>query len=187
MNACLHFDPEGWFGYIEGYKMAGDFLVQHVAKQRGDQDFLVYPIVFNCRHYAELALKYLIRQTKELLGMPSDFSNEHDLRALCPQPRSSLALTIPFYAVEAATYETRDTVLVIEPESSRQGPRLRLPIRVRPPVKRATVAVSGSVLGLVLLGIPALFPDLGGAIKLLFIVGGGLMTGVLATLGLRRS
>jgi len=94
-------------------------------------------------------------------------------------------ITIPFYAVESAAYETSDTVLVIEPETT-QGARLRLPIRIRSPLKRAAGAVSGSVFGLVLLGIPALFPHLDSAIKVLFIAVGGLMTGVLATLGLKR-
>jgi hypothetical protein len=35
-------------------------------------------------------------------------------------------ITIPFYAVESPTYDARDTVLVIEPETT-QGARLRLP------------------------------------------------------------
>jgi hypothetical protein len=94
-------------------------------------------------------------------------------------------VTIPFYAVESPTYETRDTVLVVEPEAT-QGARLRLPVRVRSPRKQAAGALFGSVLGLVLLGLPALFPDLNGVAKVVLIAIGGLTTGWLATLGLKR-
>lgn len=76
--------------------------------------------------------------------------------------------------------------MVIESTSAKAA-RLRLPIRVRSPFKRTAAAVSGLVAGLLLLGFPALFPQLSGAAKVLFILAGGLTTGILATLGLKSA
>ena len=54
LNACLHIG-EGWDAYAEGYKNAGDVLVQHVIDYSRDQDFLVYPIAFLYRQYRSYA------------------------------------------------------------------------------------------------------------------------------------
>lgn len=48
-----------WDTYAMGYKRAGDILVQYVADNDWDQDFLVYPITFLYRQYLELRLKEL--------------------------------------------------------------------------------------------------------------------------------
>ena len=45
-----------WTGISHGYRLAGGLLVEHVAKDRGDADFVVYPIVYLYRHHLELAL-----------------------------------------------------------------------------------------------------------------------------------
>lgn len=51
---------EAWDTYAEGYKLAGDKLVDAVITERGWQiDFMVYPIVFLYCHYLELRLKEL--------------------------------------------------------------------------------------------------------------------------------
>jgi hypothetical protein len=69
-NACLNFgDPE--VGYVGGFKMASDRLVEHVASTGNDQDFLVYPIVFAYRQYLELRLKGVLRDASLLLGEPA--------------------------------------------------------------------------------------------------------------------
>jgi hypothetical protein len=60
--------------------------VAHVS-QHGDQDFLVYPIVFNFRHYLELALKHLIIKTRQLADIPPEFDSRHDLRDLWKECR----------------------------------------------------------------------------------------------------
>jgi hypothetical protein len=95
MNACLHFDPEGWVGYIEGYRMAGDILVDRVRATRGDQDFLVYPIVFVYRHYVELSLKHLRELLLHLEDQSVRMSNEHDLRVLWQECRVLLEKVFP--------------------------------------------------------------------------------------------
>ena len=45
-NACLNFQHDMSYGYIEGYKRAADALVFQIKDNRRDRDFLVYPIVF---------------------------------------------------------------------------------------------------------------------------------------------
>ena len=45
--------------YARGYRMAADILAAHI-RQRGDETFLFYPLVFLYRHHVELMLKNLI-------------------------------------------------------------------------------------------------------------------------------
>jgi hypothetical protein len=45
---------------MTGYKLAADILVEKAqTSQHSDRDVLVYPILFNYRHFIELSLKYL--------------------------------------------------------------------------------------------------------------------------------
>jgi hypothetical protein len=48
-------------------------------EDRGDQDFLVYPIVFIYRHHVELQMKELIRNGRRLLDVDGDFDANHNL------------------------------------------------------------------------------------------------------------
>jgi hypothetical protein len=43
-----------------GYKLAGDLMVARAKEDRYDRKDLIYPILFNYRHFVELSLKYLI-------------------------------------------------------------------------------------------------------------------------------
>jgi hypothetical protein len=45
---------------LRGYKRAGDILIQKALAERIDRDNLVFPALFNYRHYIELALKSII-------------------------------------------------------------------------------------------------------------------------------
>jgi hypothetical protein len=45
---------------LRGYKRAGDILIQHALADRADRENLVFPAIFNYRHYVELALKAII-------------------------------------------------------------------------------------------------------------------------------
>jgi len=68
-NACLNVSSGNDRAlYLEGYRRGARFLVEHVVKDRHDQDFLVYPIIFLYRHHIELALKNLILQAPYLLS-----------------------------------------------------------------------------------------------------------------------
>ena len=87
LNACLHVTPETWDTYAEGYKRAGDILVQYVIDNNRDQDFLVYPIVYLYRQYLELRLKELIFVGSRLLDQNAKLPTHHDLLRLWRQVR----------------------------------------------------------------------------------------------------
>lgn len=73
-NDCRYMALYGWqdsiggesyiqYGYINGYKTAGDYLVDY-AVENSQQDSLIFPIMFNYRQYIELLLKYICRQNQ---------------------------------------------------------------------------------------------------------------------------
>src|SRR4051812_42643352 len=94
-NACLNFMPEPWTGYAEGYKMAGHILVAHVEAKRFDQDYLVYPIIFNYRQYIELMLKGLTKDARLLLDEPGGAPLGHVLKDLWNTARPLLLRIAP--------------------------------------------------------------------------------------------
>lgn len=87
LNARLHVTHENWDVYAEGYKRAGDILVQYVIDKRRDQDFLVYPIVFLYRQYLELRLKELILVGSRLLDLNAERPTTHNLLPLWERVR----------------------------------------------------------------------------------------------------
>ena len=68
ITACLN---ASWgsdqAAYTEGYRRGARLLVEYVAENARDQDFLVYPILFLYRHHIELALKNLVMQAPYLI------------------------------------------------------------------------------------------------------------------------
>ena len=65
--------------YIEGYRKAGDLLVEWVAQQGEDQDVLVFPIMFAYRQFLELRLKSLDDLSAALREQPKPERKSHDL------------------------------------------------------------------------------------------------------------
>lgn len=63
-NSCLTRDE---YAYSEGYRRGARVLVQAAVEAAGDHGPLVYPIVFLYRHYIELVLKRIIRQSPYLI------------------------------------------------------------------------------------------------------------------------
>jgi hypothetical protein len=59
---------------------------------------------------------------------------------------------VPMSGVKAV-----ETVIVIEPASGGKGPRLQLPIRIKPPESQVVLSVIGPVLVLAVLGVPTAF------------------------------
>ncbi|MCP5195925.1 MAG: hypothetical protein H6974_03900 [Gammaproteobacteria bacterium] len=78
-NACLNFQGDMSYGYIEGYKRAADALVTQVNETGIDQDFLVYPIVFLYRQHIELLLKRIINNSRQLLNNESGYPKNHKI------------------------------------------------------------------------------------------------------------
>lgn len=54
---------------IQGYKKAADLMVDAAEESPRDRDKLVFPIVFNYRHFVELSLKYQIATFGHTVGI----------------------------------------------------------------------------------------------------------------------
>src|SRR5689334_13651424 len=66
---------------LRGYKRAGDVLAQKALTDRYDRDNLVWPALFNYRHYIELALKAIVESHGPFVGI-SLRSKNHSLPEL---------------------------------------------------------------------------------------------------------
>ena len=94
-------------------------------------------------------------------------------------------VTVPLHAVHPPTNQARTTVLLIEPEQTLSGPRLRLDIKVSPSTKRVAVVSAGQALAAVLIGLPAI---LKGQLLLQFVSlsAGTIIFALLSIFGLKR-
>jgi len=64
-----------------GYKQAGDLMVTRALEHPSTRDFLVFPILFNYRHFLELSLKYQLATHGPLVSIDANW-NSHDLGVL---------------------------------------------------------------------------------------------------------
>lgn len=78
-TACINPFGTSWTTYARGYLAAARILVEKVGETKSEQDSLVYPIVFLCRQYLELTLKYLLSTAREFLGEDAQTANGHSL------------------------------------------------------------------------------------------------------------
>ena len=78
LNAYVNASSGDW-SYMEGYRRAGDLLVEWVAEHGEDQDLLVFPIVFAYRQYLELRLKSLGDLNAALCHQPMPSDKSHNL------------------------------------------------------------------------------------------------------------
>lgn len=116
LNACVGWTSDQWHGYIEGYKLAADLLVQQVERDQRNQDLLIYPIVFLYRHALEVSLKHLIWVGSQLRDTRPELSTHHRLVPLWRQCRPIIEEVWPHGSkedLEAAgalleQFETRD-------------------------------------------------------------------------------
>lgn len=65
----------------DGYKKAADLMVETTEDDDSTRDFLVYPIIFNYRHYLELSLKYHLATFGGRVGANANW-NTHNLETL---------------------------------------------------------------------------------------------------------
>lgn len=81
-NACLASDINTRLVLMtDGYKKAGDLMVSHAVAERGDRDFLVFPIIFNYRQFLELSLKSLLSNYGRHVDVNENWKS-HDLALL---------------------------------------------------------------------------------------------------------
>ena len=65
----------------DGFKKAADLSVEQSTRDRMDRDMLIFPIIYNYRHFIELSLKYLIDAYGDFVEI-SPIWNTHDLSKL---------------------------------------------------------------------------------------------------------
>lgn len=65
----------------DGYKTAGDLMVKAAGHDRLARDTLVFPIIFNYRHFLEISLKYLLATYGPMVGIAPNWRS-HDLAKL---------------------------------------------------------------------------------------------------------
>ncbi len=66
---------------MRGYKQSADLLVAATESDVKSRDVLVYPIIFNYRHFLELSLKYQLFAHGEKVGVHANWKT-HDLAVL---------------------------------------------------------------------------------------------------------
>jgi hypothetical protein len=93
--AFPHFVRADLWKYAEGYRMAGERLVDSLASNRYTADVLVYPILFLYRHYLEVQLKNLLVVAQVLAGEPPAIPIHHDLMKLWLEARTRMEQALP--------------------------------------------------------------------------------------------
>ncbi len=74
---------------IEGYKKAADLMVERTIEDWRERDLLVFPIIFNYRHFLELSLKYHLTTYGHGVDIAPNW-NSHDLVVLWSDFREML-------------------------------------------------------------------------------------------------
>lgn len=92
--AFLDSGPRQWWMYAESYRFAATTLVERFHATGHDQDFLSLPVLYLYRHYAELSLKYLARESNRFLGLKPPKLN-HKLMPLWSSVESALTKIWP--------------------------------------------------------------------------------------------
>ncbi|MFG2071256.1 hypothetical protein [Nonomuraea maritima] len=87
-------DP--WFGYVEGYRLAAQAIVNQAKAAGHANDSLIFPFLMCWRHYVEIQLKSLINLMQRGLGHEVDVPGTHNLAKLWERSESLLAETDAF-------------------------------------------------------------------------------------------
>jgi hypothetical protein len=93
---------------------------------------------------------------------------------------------IEIHAVQPSTTEAQETAVIVEPDSNMFGARIQLRLRVLQAAARTVKAVAGAAVAAILLGVPSLLTSLPTSIKVMSIAAATVLTGILASSGLRR-
>lgn len=73
----------------DGYKRGADMMVERAKNSNYERACLVYPIIFNYRHFLELSLKYLLAVFGPTVGVERNWKS-HDLATLWASYRMML-------------------------------------------------------------------------------------------------
>lgn len=94
-NACLNWQSSNFEAMCSGYLRGAELLMEHVLRGRRDQDLLVYPIIYQYRHYLELRLKQLSKLCGSLLGKKVEVPWHHSLLKLWMLARPLIQAAAP--------------------------------------------------------------------------------------------
>jgi hypothetical protein len=89
---------ERFYRMAKGSKRAGDLLAKHTDANVADRDNLVYSAVFCYRQYIELALKEVIEDYGDKIGVPPDRNNHK----LCPLWGNVMLILKYYYGHDAS-------------------------------------------------------------------------------------
>jgi hypothetical protein len=68
-DAIINVYHPSWTAYAEGYRLAADRLAGIALENRGERDFLIYPVLFLYRQFLELSLKEIVGYAEELVEL----------------------------------------------------------------------------------------------------------------------
>lgn len=95
-NAVIHWNRDNSDFYIDGYKTGADLLAKHILeKDRSEEDFLAYPMIFLYRYYIELELKMMIINSNKFLNIKGNFPKGHKIEDLWQKCRGLLEKIFP--------------------------------------------------------------------------------------------
>jgi hypothetical protein len=98
-NVGLDASGHQFLVYADGYKRAGDIVVQNL--RRSDKQVLVYPVCYLYRHYLELMIKGLARLANDILSRKPTYMAGHNLAKLWADCRPLLEKAMPRWSKSA--------------------------------------------------------------------------------------
>jgi hypothetical protein len=93
LNVSLDTFGHGFLVYADGYKRAGDTVVQNLLGS--DKQVLVFPVCYLYRHYLELMIKGLTLLANVILSKEAVYSTHHKLMDLWAVCRPMLEKAMP--------------------------------------------------------------------------------------------
>jgi len=81
-NISIKISDEKWLIYSEAYKRSAEILMEYVNQNRIEENFLIYPVLFLCRHYIELKLKQIFKEGYQYLHRKEKIPTNHKIEDL---------------------------------------------------------------------------------------------------------
>lgn len=114
--------------YSEGYKEAGNVLYKFCVENQYYESWILFPLVFNYRHYIELKLKELIFIGKSYLEEKREFpTNEHGLLRLWREYRNDILPKID-NSIEQSILDNMEKLIAEFNQKDSKSMKFRYPI-----------------------------------------------------------
>ncbi|MBE3010886.1 hypothetical protein IL992_17050 [Microbispora sp. NEAU-D428] len=132
-------DP--WFGYVDGYRLAAQAIIDRAIAEGTDHDSLIFPFLMCWRHYVEIRLKSLINLIQHGLGLEIDIPGTHSLAKLWEKAESLIVETSAFEDDQSTRHVRRLILQLHALDATAQEARYRSQPRVCPPSTRWTGSI----------------------------------------------